>query len=32
MPFENLETITKQNMPPMAKISYMPPRMANIGR
>lgn len=26
MPFENLETITKQNMPPMAKISYMPPQ------
>lgn len=25
MPFENLETITKANMPPMAKISYMPP-------
>lgn len=25
MPFENLETITKQNMPPMAKLSYMPP-------
>lgn len=26
MPFENLETITKANMPPMAKISYMPPQ------
>jgi hypothetical protein len=25
MPFENLETITKANMPPMAKLSYMPP-------
>ncbi len=25
MPFENVETITKQNMPPTAKISYMPP-------
>lgn len=25
MAFENLETITKQNMPPMAKLSYMPP-------
>jgi len=24
MPFENLETITKQNMPPRAKLSYMP--------
>lgn len=26
MPFENLETISKQNMPSMAKISYMPPQ------
>jgi hypothetical protein len=26
MSFENLETVTKQNMPPMAKISYMPPQ------
>lgn len=26
MPFENIETITKHNMPPMAKISYMPPQ------
>lgn len=25
MPFETLETITKQNMPPSAKLSYMPP-------
>lgn len=26
MPFETLETITKANMPPRAKISYMPPQ------
>jgi hypothetical protein len=26
MSFENLETVTKLNMPPMAKLSYMPPQ------
>jgi|SRR5882724_2903925 len=26
MPFETLETITKKNIPPTAKLSYMPPQ------
>jgi hypothetical protein len=34
MPFEEIETITKKNMPPVAKLSYMPPqgRGKNAGK